>query len=103
MMLASLLLVALSLAITCCGLFFKKALVRKVAIALLAGVALFTVVFSMNDMRAHGSKEKALGRSAEYIAGMAERDHRTFYRRGVIFFSVTGLTLLALGKGRKAN
>jgi hypothetical protein len=93
--------IALTAASTAIGLFVPRPWVRQIAVVILAVVAFFTVVFSMNDMRAHGSEAKKLGRSAEYISGMVERDQRTIPRRAIIFFSVAGLALVALVSARK--
>lgn len=93
--------VVLAIATTAIGLFVPRPWVRQIAVVVLAAVTIFTVVFSMNDMRAHGSEAKKLGRSAEYIAGMVERDQRTIPRRAIIFFSVSGLALVALVGARR--
>lgn len=96
-------LIALSVIATIVGLFVPRLWVRRIAIAISASIAIFTVVFTMNDMRAHGSEAKALGRSPEYISGMVERDQRTIPRRAVIFFSVSGLALLAFVGARRKS
>ena len=93
-------LVCLTILATGIGLFVSRYWVRHIAIVTLA---IFTVIFTMNDMRAHGSEAKRLGRSTEYIAGMVERDQKTFPRRVVIFFSVSGLALLAFVKARNKS
>lgn len=99
---ATVTLIILALASTAFGLFLGQAWIKRTAIAALAAIAVFTVVFSMNDMRAHGSEAKRAGHSSDYIAGMVERDQRTIPRRAVIFFSVSGLALLAFfGTRRK--
>jgi hypothetical protein len=94
-------LVALGAVATAVGLFARRTWLRRITVALLAGIALFTVVFTMNDLRAHGSEARSLGRSQDFIAGMAERDQKTTPRRAVVFFSVCGLALLALSGPRK--
>lgn len=98
---ATIAIIALAAASTAIGMFVPRPWVRQIAVAVLAAVAIFTVVFLMNDIRAHGSEAKRLGRSAEYIAGMVERDQRTIPRRAIIFFSVAGLALVALVSARR--
>ncbi|QWP78180.1 hypothetical protein J5226_07225 [Lysobacter sp. K5869] len=93
--------IAFAVASTGIGLFVLRPWVRQIAVLILAGIAIFTVVFSMNDMREHGSEAKKLGRSADYIAGMVERDQRMMPKRAIIFFSVAGLALVALVSARR--
>lgn len=95
---------ALVFAITVFGLIgsrLSRAWMRKLAVLAIASVALFTVVFTMNDMRAHGSEALSNGKSKEFVAGMAERDQRTVPRRALIFISVAGLVLLAFAREKK--
>lgn len=73
---------------------------RNLAVLSVASIALFTVVFTMNDMRAHGSEALRNGKSKEFVAGMAERDQRTVPRRALIFISVAGLVLLAFARDK---
>lgn len=93
--------IALAFAATVFGLFVRRTWLRRIAVALLAGIAMFTVVIIMNDMREHGSEAKRLGGSPDFVAGMVERDDRTTPRRAIIFFSICGLALLAWTGERK--
>lgn len=96
-------LMAFVFVVTVLGLIGSRlsgAWVRKLAVLSVASIALFTVVFTMNDMRAHGSEALRNGKSKEFVAGMAERDQRTVPRRALIFFSVAGLVLLAFARDK---
>ncbi|MGH8038252.1 MAG: hypothetical protein ACREPD_10950 [Stenotrophomonas sp.] len=88
-------LIALAGVATVVGIFTSRPWLRRIAVAFLASIAIYTVLFTMEDMRAHASEAKEAGRSPDFIAGMAERDQKTLPRRVVIFFSVVGLALLA--------
>lgn len=101
MMSATVALISLAGVATVVGVFASRPWLRQVAVAFLASIAIFTVVFTMNDMRAHGSEAKGAGRSPDFIAGMVERDQQTIPRRAVIFFSVVGLALLASSGTRR--
>ena len=80
------------------GSRLSRVWMRKLAVLAIALIALFTVVFTMNDMRAHGSEALKNGKSKEFVAGMAERDQRTVPRRALILISVIGLVLLAFAR-----
>lgn len=94
-------LITLAGVVTSFGLFVSRLWLRQIAVVLLAAIAIFTVVFTMNDMRAHGSEAQRLGRSPDFIAGMVARDQRMIPRRAIIFFSVSGLALLALVREKR--
>jgi peptidoglycan/LPS O-acetylase OafA/YrhL len=74
--------------------------VRVITILMLFAMALNTLVFSMNDIRAHGVEVRKQGKSDDFLAGMAERDFRTTSRRIELLIVVIGLTALALTNSR---